>query len=204
MKKKGMIISVLMGFVMSLSLSLTGNLLSGHFTIGGFLLSFAVSFVISLIIGFLVPMKPLGDKACRKCNIQPETFKANLLTSLISDLIYTPLMTLLMVLLMTNLSAVQIRHQIAELDTQITQLQQQIESIPPEQIEKIQEMQGGIVQMQTRQSQMQSAIPEFLPSFLPSLLVCMVVGYILIMIFQPIFVKMIMKPQIPQQTPPEE
>jgi len=189
MKKKAMLVSVLMGFVMSFSLSLTGNLLSGHFSVAGFLLSFAVSFVISLIIGMIVPMKPLGDAACRKCNIQPETFKANLLTSLISDCIYTPLMTAIMVWLMTSLSATQIRRQIAE-------LQQQIQAIPPEQTGQIAEMQNGIAQMQ-------EAIPHFLPSFLPSLLVCMIVGYILIMIFQPIFVRLIMKPQIPPHSTSE-
>ena len=73
MKKIGRIISLLMGFAMSLVMSVAGTLLSGHFTLLNFLISFGISFVISVIIGFSVPMKPLSDKVCEGFGAQPGT-----------------------------------------------------------------------------------------------------------------------------------
>ncbi len=96
MKKIGREMSILMSIAVSLTLSLCGTLLSGHFTIGGFLLSFAVSLAISLVIGLLVPMKPLCDRIEQRCGIRPNTIPARLLETLVSDLLYTPIITTVM------------------------------------------------------------------------------------------------------------
>lgn len=100
MRKVGMLMNVLMGFTMSLVLSLVGTLSGGHFTVPGWLMSFGISFVISLVIGFLVPIKLLGDKACGKFKINPMSFKGTLVSACVSDLIYTPLITIIMVVTM--------------------------------------------------------------------------------------------------------
>ena len=60
--------SILMGVTMSFGLSLCGNLLSGQFTVQGFLMSFLISTLISLVIGFLVPMKRVGDAGHYLCD----------------------------------------------------------------------------------------------------------------------------------------
>ena len=95
MKKIGRTISICMGITLSFFLSLSGNLLSGHFTPAGWAISFVISTLISLIIGFCVPMKPLLDKATAR--MKPGSLAAKCLESLISDLIYTPVITLAMV-----------------------------------------------------------------------------------------------------------
>jgi len=102
MRKIGILMSILMGFSMSLILSLVGTLMGGHFTVPSWLISFGISFVISLIIGFIVPMKVVSDKACNGLKINPQSFKGNLLSSLISDLIYTPIITVTMVCIMVT------------------------------------------------------------------------------------------------------
>lgn len=109
MKKVSMLMSVLMGFSMSLVLSLLGTGMSGHFTVPGWFVSFGISFVISLIIGFLVPMKLVGDAACKKCHIVPESLKGNLLSGLISNFIYTPIITIIMVSVMISNAAKQMK-----------------------------------------------------------------------------------------------
>ena len=105
MRKIMIMMSVLMGFTMSLCLSLLGTGMSGHFTVPAWLFSF----VISLIIGFIVPMKKVSDAACNKAGIIPESFKGNLLSSLISNVIYTPVITIAMVVLMVGGAARQMR-----------------------------------------------------------------------------------------------
>lgn len=99
MKKIGRGMSIRMGIAMSFFLSLTGTLTSGHFTVPGFLISFAVSTIISLAIGFIIPMGKVTMKAAKNAGLQPGTMPEKLLSSLISDLIYTPVMTFVMVLL---------------------------------------------------------------------------------------------------------
>lgn len=97
MKKIMALMSVLMGFVMSFVLSLVGTLVGGHFSIQSWMLSFGISLVLSIIIGFVVPVKPLGDKFCNKHNVVPESPKGNFCSALISNLIYTPFLTIVMV-----------------------------------------------------------------------------------------------------------
>ncbi|MBQ7679925.1 MAG: hypothetical protein IJT34_08765 [Butyrivibrio sp.] len=96
-KKIGRRISLCMAFILSLCLSLTGNLTSGHFTVPGFLISFVLSFVISLVIGFFIPMGPLAEAVSMKLGCRPHSLPARLVESLVSDLIYTPVITLAMV-----------------------------------------------------------------------------------------------------------
>ena len=98
MKKVGLEMNILMGVTLSFCLSLIGTLSSGHFTVPGFLISFAISTVLSLIIGFIVPMKSVNDKLERKHGLVPGAMKTKLIESLISDCIYTPIMTLSMTL----------------------------------------------------------------------------------------------------------
>ncbi len=99
MKKIGRRMSILMGVSLSFCLSLLGNLTSGHFTLLGFLISFAVSTLISLIIGFLVPMKKVGDSLANALHLKPRSLPAHCAESFVSDLIYTPVITLAMVAL---------------------------------------------------------------------------------------------------------
>lgn len=94
MKKIGLQMSILMGVTLSFCLSLTGNLISGHFTLPGFLISFVVSLIVSLIIGFFIPMPKLEAEVCEKLNIEQRSMKGNAVTALLSDLIYTTLITL--------------------------------------------------------------------------------------------------------------
>jgi len=95
MRRIGRQMSIVMGVSLSLSLSLIGNLSSGHFTVPGFLISFAASTLVSLAIGFLVPVKPLGDRLC--AGLRPGSLARRCAESFISDCIYTPVITLLMV-----------------------------------------------------------------------------------------------------------
>ena len=99
MKKIGMQMSILMGITLSFFLSLSGNLLSGHFTVIGFLISFAISTVISLVIGFTVPIRKISQQLCRKLNLKPHSLSELSIESLVSDVAYTPIITLCMVFL---------------------------------------------------------------------------------------------------------
>ena len=99
MKKVGRRMGILMGVTLSFALSLLGNLTSGHFTLQGFLISFAASTLISLIIGFFLPMKKIGDSFCAALHLKPRSLPAHCAGSFLSDLIYTPVITLAMVAL---------------------------------------------------------------------------------------------------------
>ncbi len=95
MKKIGRTISICMGITLSFFLSLSGTLLSGHFTPAGWLISFVVSTAISLVIGCLVPMKLILDRVT--AGMKPGSLAAKCVESLISDVVYTPVITLAMV-----------------------------------------------------------------------------------------------------------
>ena len=105
MRVVGIKMNILMGFTMSIILSLVGTLTSGHFSVPSWIISFVVSLVISLIIGFLVPIKKLGDMVCNKLNVKPESMKGNLVSGIVSNLIYTPLITIIMVTVMLGNAA---------------------------------------------------------------------------------------------------
>jgi len=102
MKKIGILMSILMGFTMSLVLSFLGTMMSGHFSIPSWLISFGISFAISLVIGFIVPIKKVCDYVCQKLSVNPQSLKGNAISSFISDLIYTPIITVSMVVIMVG------------------------------------------------------------------------------------------------------
>ncbi len=91
--------NLLMGISLSFCMSLLGNLLSGAFTVPGFLMSFAISALISLCIGFIIPIGKIGANAALFFKLKPYSIPGRLLEAFISNLIYTPLMTLIMVAL---------------------------------------------------------------------------------------------------------
>ena len=91
--------SFLMGFTMSLCLSVVGTATSGHFTLPGWVMSFVVSLIISLIIGFVIPVGKVAGDVSHSFNLTRGTMKARLVESLVSNLIYTPIITFLMVTL---------------------------------------------------------------------------------------------------------
>ena len=120
MRAAGMKISALMGFTMSLCLSLFENITSGHFSLPLFFITFLASLIVSLIIGFIVPMKKVTDAAREMFRLKEGTVPARVVESITSDLIYTPVITLLMVTIVYNIT----RRQIAA-------------SVPPEQLEAV-------------------------------------------------------------------
>lgn len=99
MKKIGLQMGLLMGTALSFSLSLFGNLRSGHFRLPAFLISFLLSTLISILIGLFVPMPKLEQSVCGKLGIEQRSLGGNAVTSLVSDLIYTPVITLAMTIL---------------------------------------------------------------------------------------------------------
>ncbi len=107
MKKIGLEMAVRMGIVMSFFLSLTGSLLSGHFTIVRFLLSFLVSTVISLIIGIVIPMGRITMAIASSLHLVRGSLPEKIISSLVSDIIYTPIMTFIMVFLAYKITMIQ-------------------------------------------------------------------------------------------------
>ena len=102
-KSVGRKMSLTMGVIMSLVLSLAGHLSSGHFLFSSFMLSFFVSAGISIVIGFLVPMGKINAAIERKLLAGPKDILVRLTESLVADLIYTPIITLAMVILAYNM-----------------------------------------------------------------------------------------------------
>ena len=104
-KKIGMLMSVYMGFVMSIFMTVTGvcvgmlpNVLKHRIPpqamISSLISGFFISFAISMMIGFVVPMKTITDSATK--NMKPGMGK-RCFETLISDAIYTPVISLVMV-----------------------------------------------------------------------------------------------------------
>ena len=96
-KKAGLQISIYMGITMSFFLSLFENILSGHFTLILFLVTFGASTALSFVIGYFVPMGPITSAATRK--LKSGGLSARIVSSLISDIIFTPVLTIAMVTL---------------------------------------------------------------------------------------------------------
>ncbi len=97
MRAAGLKVSICMGLMMSFSLSLVGNLTSGHFTLPGFFMSFLVSTIISILIGIIIPMPKLNLAIQKKMGGDPRALKVRIFETFVSDLIYTPMITLAMV-----------------------------------------------------------------------------------------------------------
>ena len=99
MRAAGKAVGMMMGLVMSFFQSLAGQLSSGHFTFPGWIISLALSIAISWVIGYIVPMGKITKNVCTKLKCQPESLKARLAESLISDLLFSPLICLANILL---------------------------------------------------------------------------------------------------------
>ncbi|SEP77573.1 hypothetical protein SAMN04487977_101383 [Treponema bryantii] len=96
-KKIGIRMMLLMGITLSFFLSLTGLLLSGHFTWKGLLINWLISFVISCIIGRIYPMHKISVFLDKKFGLKHGKLSTHLVESFLSDCAYTPIITFVMV-----------------------------------------------------------------------------------------------------------
>lgn len=99
MKKIGLQMNLCMSITLSIALTLLGQLLSGHFSVTGTLISLVLSLAASFLIGIVIPMPKLRTAACRKCGVDTFSPKGNALSAAISDVIYTPVITLCNIIL---------------------------------------------------------------------------------------------------------
>ena len=99
MKKIGLFMNLCMSITLSLALTLFGQLMSGHISVIGFLISLVLSLAVSFLIGIVIPMPKLRTALCRKCGIDTFSKKGNALSALLSDVIYTPAITLCNIIL---------------------------------------------------------------------------------------------------------
>ncbi len=97
MKKISREIGIRMGIIMSFFLSLTGTMVSGHFSIPQFLLHLVVSTIISVLIAIIIPIGRIAAAACAALKLRRGSLPEKLLTTFIYDLLYTPLMTTIMI-----------------------------------------------------------------------------------------------------------
>ena len=96
-RKVGFHMNILMGFSLSLCLSLTNTLSAEKPTLDTWLISFGVSALISFALSFLIPIKKMEDGILKKMHISPLSLAGKLIAALISDFIYTPVISLAMV-----------------------------------------------------------------------------------------------------------
>ncbi len=192
-KKIGRRMSVMMGLTISFILSLVGILMSGHFTIVKFLMSFAMSAIISLIIGFIVPMKKVSDAACSKLKLTLGTFLAKAITSLISSCIYTPIIVLAMITMAFTQANTQIDKEIANTQKEMDTIQQQISEASQGDLAKIGQLSGKKVGLTEKMKSLQNSKPSFAPMFFRSLGVSMVLSFLISFIMQPIYLKLTFK-----------
>ena len=97
MKKVEFHMNILMGFALSLCLSLTNTLSAEKPTLDTWLISFGTSALISFALSFIVPMKKIEDKLLGAMHIKTVSLLGKLISTFVSDLIYTPVITLSMV-----------------------------------------------------------------------------------------------------------
>ncbi|SFX23525.1 hypothetical protein [Ruminococcus sp. XPD3002] len=97
-KKIAVTMSLLMGGTLSFFMSLLGNIMSGHFSLPGFIISFVISFIISIIIGLLIPVRKISSDLRHKFLFSEESMGGRCIDALISDFIYTPVIVLSMII----------------------------------------------------------------------------------------------------------
>ncbi|HPY84715.1 MAG TPA: hypothetical protein PLS20_06740 [Ruminococcus flavefaciens] len=97
-KKIAVTMSLLMGGTLSFFMSLLGNIMSGHFSLPGFIISFVISFIISIIIGLLIPVRKISSSLRHKFLFSEESMGGRCIDALISDLIYTPVIVFSMII----------------------------------------------------------------------------------------------------------
>ncbi|MCR5277851.1 MAG: hypothetical protein K6E19_00240 [Lachnospiraceae bacterium] len=98
MRKVGIRMSILMGITLSLFLSVTNVVMSGHFSWSILLIDIAVAMVVSISLGLVIPMGKLNMSLDKSMGFKPGTIKARLVETFVSDLIYTPIVTVIMII----------------------------------------------------------------------------------------------------------
>ena len=131
-KKSLRVLNVLISLSLSFILSLVGTATSGHFTVKGWLLSFALSFVLSLLIVFKINMKMLEENYMRKHGLKREDLKTKLVTPLLSDLVMTPILTVAMVALAMVMSNVGMSNGIKNIEKDLAALQTEVDATKAE------------------------------------------------------------------------
>lgn len=101
MHKSEGIMNLILGIVVSFTLSFLGSVRGGNFSVTSWLMTFLASFILTQMIGFLIPYKEITDNVCKKIKVQNTSTKGILLSALIIDLIYTPIMSGTMFFVMT-------------------------------------------------------------------------------------------------------
>ncbi len=96
MKKAGRRMGIMMGAVMSLTLSAVGLISAGRFSFPGLAFNFIISFAASQVLALVLPAPKISSSLIEKAGLKPGTLKARLLDACVSDVCYTPFMTLLM------------------------------------------------------------------------------------------------------------
>ena len=97
MKKNARKLSLLMGIMISLSLTIIGLYQAHSLTPGNIVFNFVISFSIMSIIGYFFNTGAISMKILNEHGIDPRSIKGRLLMALIIALINSPAMTFIMV-----------------------------------------------------------------------------------------------------------
>lgn len=97
MKKNARKLSLLMGIMISLSLTIIGLCQAHSLTPGNIVFNFVISFSIMSIIGYFFNTGAISMKILNEHDIDPRSIKGRLLMALIIALINSPAMTFIMV-----------------------------------------------------------------------------------------------------------
>ena len=97
MKKNARKLSLLMGIMISLSLTIIGLCQAHSLTPGNIVFNFVISFSIMNIIGYFFNTGAISMKILNEHGIDPRSIKGRLLMALIIALINSPAMTFIMV-----------------------------------------------------------------------------------------------------------
>lgn len=129
LRKITLMMSILMGIGNSLSMSLIGCLLSGHFKIPMWITSFAIAFGVAFVLANIFPPKTICDKVLAKFGLESngvkDPFKVRAINSVVSTLLLSIPVTLLMSVVMVNMGGKQIDKRYDKFNTDIAALVQQ-------------------------------------------------------------------------------
>ena len=160
-KKSLRVLNVLISLSLSFILSLVGTATSGHFTVKGWLLSFALSFVLSLLIVFKINMKMLEENYMRKHGLKREDLKTKLVTPLLSDLVMTPILTVAMVALAMVMSNVGMSNGIKNIEKDRAALQAEIDTAEKEALPAAEaELAAAVAEHEAAQKEVEDAKAE--------------------------------------------
>ncbi len=105
MQKIYRVMNIWMSFIMSVALSLTGNLLSGHFSMERWVLSCILSFLFAIMLGYLFSVFTLEISICKRFHAEPDSVRGRLIIILVEGMIYTPISSIVMQWLMLRLAS---------------------------------------------------------------------------------------------------